>query len=119
MKLGFGGKIQNTKDLELWKGSKAKELKRQSTIKLSLKNFFQFKRAVRCLALVQNQCHIHYKALKKKEFQGEIMQFKELCQMASMYNLLTIPTHCSFTFSNPHMINLAIINITSFFLSIV
>jgi hypothetical protein len=40
MKLGFGGRIWNTKDLELCKGSRAGELKRQNTIKLSIKKVF-------------------------------------------------------------------------------
>jgi hypothetical protein len=34
------GRIQNTKDLELRRGSRAKELKRQNAIELSIKKFF-------------------------------------------------------------------------------
>jgi hypothetical protein len=34
VKLGFGGRFRNTKDLEFRRGSKARELRRQNTIKL-------------------------------------------------------------------------------------
>jgi hypothetical protein len=40
VKLRFGGRIQNTKDLELEKGLRARKLKKQSVIKLSIKKFF-------------------------------------------------------------------------------
>ncbi len=45
--------------------------------------------------------------LQREELQGAILQLKELYQTAYGYNSLTIPTHCSFIFSNPH-INLVI-----------
>jgi hypothetical protein len=35
VKLGFGGRIWNTKDLEFWKGSKVGKLKRESAIELT------------------------------------------------------------------------------------
>jgi hypothetical protein len=38
VKLGFGGKNWNIKDLKLQRGSRVGELKRQSTIELSFKN---------------------------------------------------------------------------------
>jgi len=38
--------------------------------------------------------------LWKKQLKGEILQLKEFYQIAFGYNPLTIPTHCSFTFSN-------------------
>ncbi len=43
MKLKFGGKIWNTKDKELQRGSRVGELNRQSTIELSIKKFSQSK----------------------------------------------------------------------------
>jgi len=39
MKLGFGGRIWNAKELEVQKGSKAGKSKRQSVIELSIKKF--------------------------------------------------------------------------------
>jgi hypothetical protein len=47
MKLGFWRRIWNTKDLEVWRGSKVGKLRRQSMIKLSFKKFFQFKSEVK------------------------------------------------------------------------
>jgi hypothetical protein len=43
MRLGFGGRIQNTKDLKFWKASKVGKLKRKSVIEISFKKCFQSK----------------------------------------------------------------------------
>jgi len=43
VKLGFGGRIQNTKDLKFRKASKVGKLRRQSVIEFSLKKCFQSK----------------------------------------------------------------------------
>jgi hypothetical protein len=40
MKLGYGGRIWNTKDKELQKGSKAREQRKESTVELSINKFF-------------------------------------------------------------------------------
>jgi len=39
VKLGFGGRIWNAKELEIWRGSKAGKLRKQSAIEFSIKKF--------------------------------------------------------------------------------
>jgi hypothetical protein len=62
VKLKFREKIQDTKDLEFQKGSKVRELRKQSVIELSFKKFFQFKHEVKFLG--KNQGHQRSKALE-------------------------------------------------------
>jgi hypothetical protein len=47
VKIGFRERIKVTKNLELRKGSRGGELRRQSAIKLYFKNIFQSKREVK------------------------------------------------------------------------
>jgi hypothetical protein len=47
MKLGFGRRIQNAKELDVWNGSRAKELRRQIMIGLSIKKFSQCRNEVK------------------------------------------------------------------------
>jgi hypothetical protein len=77
------GRILNIKDLELWKGSRVGELKRQNVIELS------FRKLSNAICIVR---------LRREEFKCEILQFKELEQIASGYNFLTIPIYYSFIF---------------------
>ncbi len=65
VKLGFGGRIQNSKELKVQRGSRVGELKRQSVIELSLRKFFQSKCVVNHSALVQNQCLTYGKASER------------------------------------------------------
>jgi hypothetical protein len=63
VKLRFEGRISNIKDLELWKGSRVGELKRQNAIELS------FKKLSNAICIV---------GLQREEYKGEILQLKEL-----------------------------------------
>jgi hypothetical protein len=47
MKLGFGGRIQNSKDLKFRRASKVGKLRRQNVIELSFKKCFQSKSEVK------------------------------------------------------------------------
>jgi hypothetical protein len=62
VKIGFRERIKVTKNLELRKGSRGRELRKQSVIELSFKKFFQFKHEVKFSG--KNQGHQRSRALE-------------------------------------------------------
>lgn len=106
MKFEFWERIWDTKDLELWRGSKSKRTKKIECDQALFQEFFHSKLAVNSLYLVQDHFHTHYRVLEKG-----VSKWNSTRQRAPLNSFWVQPSHhsyrYSFTFSNPQ-ISLAI-----------
>jgi hypothetical protein len=65
MKFEFWERIWDTKDLELWRGSRNKRTKKIKCDQALLQEFFHSKLAVNSLYLVQDHFHTHYRVSER------------------------------------------------------